>query len=145
MGRPDERRDPRVPLTLEVRFLEGQTVEHPRSGRTGNVGQGGAFVICDGPAPAVGSAVELTLEAPTMHQAVEFRGEVRWVKDEPHEPAGFGVRFIEADRRAAAALSALMQAQSMVGRLQNDAETSGAAHDDPRDDRPSAAGGGAAT
>jgi uncharacterized protein (TIGR02266 family) len=130
-----------MPLSLEVRFLPADAAADvpapgepagtsadadglapvtvgPRSGRTENLGRGGAFIRCLGSSPAVGTAVQLSLDAPALHQPLELRGEVRWVSDEPHEPAGFGVRFIEADRRAAAALSALLTAQSLVGRIE---------------------------
>lgn len=132
--RNHERRDPRLPLTLEVRVKplasspsgsaeakDGPPAEaapadaSTRRGHTRNVAAGGAFVeLDDDGSLAVGAPILLEIDAPSLHEPVEVRGEVRWVRPSAETAGGFGVRFIEADRRASAALSALLEAKNLV-------------------------------
>lgn len=116
------RRSARAAIELRVCFRRdepGSALE--KAGLIADLGMGGAFVQSERP-PAIGTAIVVTLQAPTAWDPLELPAEVRWVHDDaaPEETAseaseaaiglgrGFGLKFRALAPTQAAALYELL-------------------------------------
>jgi type IV pilus assembly protein PilZ len=95
----ERRDDPRVPIELRVEYKKLNTFF---ADYTKNICKGGTFIRTKKPLD-VGTVFLFQLSVPTLHQPIEIRGEVKWIKrdGEPPPPgvpedheAGMGIRFI---------------------------------------------------
>jgi Tfp pilus assembly protein PilZ len=110
-GNPHFRKDGRRPLSLPVQVRQGHATDaSPYQAELIDLGMGGAFVCTETPAP-IGTALVLTISAPTAWEPLEVNAEVRWLGDDsPDRPQGFGVHFLPMNSTEAAALYDLIQA-----------------------------------
>lgn len=113
------RRSARAAIELRVCFRRdepGSALE--KAGRIADLGMGGAFVQSERP-PAIGTAIVLTLQAPTAWDPLELPAEVRWVHEGDDDEAadgaappglgrGFGLKFRALAPTQAAALYELL-------------------------------------
>ena len=101
-GNDDSRDARRAPIVLKVEYKRLNTFFYDY---TKNISNGGTFIKTDRPLE-VGTMFLFHLTVPVHGEAIELRGEVRWVirpgQTPPaelppdHEP-GMGIRFIYAD------------------------------------------------
>jgi len=118
------RKSPRAAIELRVHFRRdepGAVLE--KVGRIADLGVGGAFVESERP-PPVGTAIVLTVAAPSAWDPLELPGEVRWVSEGPRDgvhPApgglgrGFGLAFRALDPAHSSALRALLAVTGYAG------------------------------
>jgi len=118
MSGPEQRREKRAPLEIEVN-LESENNFY--SGITGNVSTGGVFIATYTP-PPTGAEVELELAllVPPEGTPVRFqlRGVVLWVRGAQQAsdfaPAGCGVRWIELPDVAAKAITRFVDKRDTI-------------------------------
>jgi uncharacterized protein (TIGR02266 family) len=107
-GVDNRRQHPRFAVQLEV----GITSEHNfYAGFTENLSRGGVFVATHQLKP-VGSSIELTITLPGSETPIRAKGEVRWLRsynEQSDAPPGMGVRFLEVDPQALAAIDAFLR------------------------------------
>ena len=93
MSGPENRRDPRAPLAVEV-SLESE--HNFYAGIAGNVSTGGVFIATYTP-PPTGAEVELDLKLENSGEPYRLKGIVCWVRGAEHAtdfaPAGCGIRW----------------------------------------------------
>lgn len=104
----------RAPLEIEV-TLESE--HNFYCGITNDISEGGVFVATYQP-PEVGTIVEIELALPTSGHVFRVLGEVRWLRDVNAAcegcPPGCGVRFVELDARAQAAIAEFVRQRDTV-------------------------------
>jgi type IV pilus assembly protein PilZ len=102
----DRRGDPRQPIELKVEYkrLNAFFADY-----TKNISRGGTFIQTSKPLP-VGTEFVFKLYVPTLEQALQIRGQVKWIVEPPADgsqpPAetdgnpmvpGMGIRFVYSD------------------------------------------------
>src|ERR1043165_2556628 len=117
---PGDRREyPRAPIELKVEYKKLNTFF---ADYTKNICKGGTFIRTVKPLD-IGTVFVFKLSVPTLPEAIELRGEVKWVKreGEPSPPdvpedheAGMGIRFIYDTPQERAAL------EGAVGKMMMD-------------------------
>ncbi|GAC1300031.1 MAG: hypothetical protein NVSMB1_26550 [Polyangiales bacterium] len=81
-----------------------------------NLSEGGLF-IASYEERQVGDRLLLNLKLPDLDDAIEAKGEVRWVRLQASEgdpPPGFGVRFLDLDDRARAAIEHFISSRDPI-------------------------------
>lgn len=89
------RRSARAAIELRVHYRRDEPdAALEKVGRIADLGMGGAFVQSERP-PAIGTAIVLTLQAPTAWDPLELPAQVRWISDDSASALGrgFGLEF----------------------------------------------------
>lgn len=90
----DQRRAPRIPVDLPVRYRSGNV---SLDGRAGDLSQDGCFFLTPFLDDVAGE-VEIEIDLPDADAPVTVGGEVRWIDDRPLH-AGMGIRFTHVPLR----------------------------------------------
>ncbi len=96
-GRP---RDRRVEIGFRSTADPGRSF---RAAETGDIGLGGAFILCDDP-PAIGTAIDVEIRVPSSTETIAVHAEVRWISTE-EGARGMGIKFEALDVESLLALS----------------------------------------
>ena len=97
---------PRVRTEVSVRLRSDAAGLQDLVARTKDLGSGGAFVRCDAPV-ALGTRVQLRIEAPGEEPAIEVQAEVVWCSPAGAAEPGLGVRFVDPPAAALRRIAAL--------------------------------------
>ncbi len=92
-----ERRAPRVPVRLQVRYGDGSSEE--LTDFSINLSTGGLFLVTDRPLP-VDTELRLSFFLPDRERPIVARARVAWINDDgertkPDLPSGMGVQFVD--------------------------------------------------
>ena len=101
----DRRRDPRLPLRIEVSYSLAGSVD---TGTTENLTVHGFFLRSDTLAP-LDTALEFVLDLPDDDSPVKATGRVVRVTRREDDPLGFAVQFEHLDESARRRIAALVE------------------------------------
>ncbi|TYO99870.1 uncharacterized protein (TIGR02266 family) [Geothermobacter ehrlichii] len=110
-----ERRAPRVPVRLQVRYGNGP--EKELTDFSINLSTGGLFLVTDHPLP-VDTELRLSFVFPDRNRPVVARARVAWINDDdervkPELPTGMGVQFVDLSLDDLRAIRAFVRRQLM--------------------------------
>ena len=104
---PEERIAERHPLRVTVDYSSSHNFF---TGASENISRGGLFVATNTPA-AVGQRLDISFTVPGLDVPCTAPGEVRWIRRGDQGPAdepGMGLRFLQLDARAEAAIDSFL-------------------------------------
>src|SRR5262245_4317444 len=113
----DKRAERRVPVALRIR-LRYQALDQFISKFAINISRGGLFLSSRNPKP-IGTRLQFEIRLADDTPVIEGSGEVRWIREydrnEPNQPHGMGIRFLEVKPESRALIERIIQHRRSLG------------------------------
>lgn len=116
----EEQRSVRVPLRTGVSFelkVDQESEHNFYTGFTDNISEGGLFIATDQRID-MGTEISFKLELPTLSEALELKGCVRWIRysDDPQlgSPNGIGVQFLNLELQVKNAIETFVKQRESI-------------------------------
>jgi len=108
-GQDDQRKNERIDFEIAI---DVQSDDNFFAGITMNISSGGLFIATDRPLP-VGQVIRIRFTVLTLHEQVESRAVVRWVRGpdagDRDLPTGMGVQFLDLPPHVVQAVDAFIR------------------------------------